>query len=421
MANRDRREVLRGAEIETFDLLAKVLTLQQWTELLRAPLKDAASKGNRRLAHKLVAAGAEIGDALHEAARGGHAEVVNVLLENGASVAAKDAACWTPLHWAARQGETEVVQLLVLRGADTDPLDRFKCAPLYLAVLYGHVPAALALMAAGASVDLQSRMSVVHAAVRGRHMEIVMAAIERGADLNAHDSKFQETALHAATNLSERESIDVLVEAGANIEARDRYRCTPLHNAAGRLSREPVVALLEHGADANAQDEDQDTPLHWAAAKAGMQGAAEVVDSLLRSGADETILNDQGKSAADVISISTARVSQVGGNVERVCKLLANAPADRVWRRRGYLVLCRAHPGRVQQMQNISSEHAGIVPITRKRAKEMGRPEANDRSGAGEVGPMDERGKLSADWAVVVARVLRLQEEGIFRTIVGFL
>lgn len=44
-------------------------------------------------------------------------------------------------------------------------------------------------------------------------------------------------------------------------------------------------------------------------------------------------------------------------DAERVRVLLANTPADRTWRRRGYLVLFRAHPDRVQQDQVVSSTH----------------------------------------------------------------
>ena len=87
MANRDGR----GAEEETFDLLAEVLTPGQWAALLKAPLEHAARQGKRGLAQKLVGAGAETGDALHEAARHGHADVATILLlENGASVDAKN-------------------------------------------------------------------------------------------------------------------------------------------------------------------------------------------------------------------------------------------------------------------------------------------------------------------------------------------
>ena len=416
MASTDRREALRGVENETFDLLAEALTPRQWTDLLKAPLERAAFQGNRGLAQKLLRAGAEIGEALHAAAQGGHDEVANDLLENGASINAKNENGLTPLHDAARRGYTDMVQLLLLKGADKDALDNRGRTPLYLATLFGDVTTALALMAAGADVNLQSRVSVVQMAVKGGEMAIVMAAIEHGADVNAVDSQNQETALHVATVFHERIAIDALVKAGADVNARDIYGCTALHNAAGRLNLDALLALLEHGADLNAQDEDQDTPLHWAAAKARTHPAAKVVGSLLRAGADETILNDEGKAAADVVGIRTEDVLRMAEDVDHVRKLLTNAPADRAWRRRGYLVLCRAHPGRVQQTQDITSAQADMARGTRSRAKK-GKTEASDCRGDEEAGPVDERG--IGDWAVVLAKVLGLQEEGIFRTIVG--
>lgn len=121
MANRDGRE----AEEETFDLLAEVLTPGQWAALLKAPLEHAARQGKRGLAQKLGGAGAETGDALHEAARHGHADVATILLENGASVDAKDTSVggYTPSTLAVVEREAEMVQLLLLKGPDKDALD----------------------------------------------------------------------------------------------------------------------------------------------------------------------------------------------------------------------------------------------------------------------------------------------------------
>lgn len=227
MANRDGREALRGGEQETFNLIAEVLTSeQQWAELLKAPLERAARQGNRGLAQKLVRAGAEIARALHAAAWEGHEGIANDLLENGASVDAKDRSRHgngnTPLHCAAAEGKTETVRLLLHRGADTDAAGILQCTPLYLAARFGNVAAALALMAAGTDVNFRSRMSVVEVAVEYGNMDIVTAAIERGADMDAVDPQNNKTALHVATVANKKEAIDVLVKAGANIQAQDR-------------------------------------------------------------------------------------------------------------------------------------------------------------------------------------------------------
>lgn len=120
-----------------------------------------------------------------------------------------------------------------------------------------------------------------------------------------------------------------------------------------------------------------------------------MVGLLLRSGANETSPNKYGKTAADMAAVCVDEEGQLGDDVERVHELLANAPADRAWRHRGYLVLCRAHSDRMQQV------HEG--------------------SCTGTTGGSTAGGRTGGDWAVVVARVVGLQDEDVFRTIVEYL
>lgn len=88
-------------ETHTLDLMYEALTATQWGELLKTPLKRAAVKGKRDLLQKLVKAGAKIGDALHKTVQGGHEEIVNDLLESGASIDVKGMEGNTPLRVAA--------------------------------------------------------------------------------------------------------------------------------------------------------------------------------------------------------------------------------------------------------------------------------------------------------------------------------
>lgn len=73
---------------------------------MRAPLERAATRGNRELARKLAGAGAEVGNARHQAFRGGHREIVSDLLEEGGTGRDTDRA--TPPHIVAQEGETEM-------------------------------------------------------------------------------------------------------------------------------------------------------------------------------------------------------------------------------------------------------------------------------------------------------------------------
>ena len=72
---------------------------------------------------------------LHEAAQNGKAEVVEMLLYHGASVAAKDSGDATPLHYAAKfNAESAVIGLLLEQGADVTARDSNGATPLHHAV-----------------------------------------------------------------------------------------------------------------------------------------------------------------------------------------------------------------------------------------------------------------------------------------------
>ena len=428
MSNARARAALRGAEAQILDLIAEGSTSEQWAALLRGPLELAAGQGNGGLARSLVEAGAQIGDALHAAVGGGHVEVVHNLLDNGASVDAKHTVFGsfgsTPLHVAAREGKPEMARLLMLNGASTDILHtRNRLTPLYTAALFRQAGVALALMDGGADVNLRCgrlESPVIHAAAQVGYVDILRAAIEHGADVNACSLRGRRfTAIHIAAQYNNAEAIGVLVEAGASLEARCSDGSTPLCVAVGDLSLGASTALLQLGAHVNAQTNLRQTPLFYAVRMAGLPGATGVVDLLLRSGADETLVDRDGKAAADFVARDVDEEARLAEDVERVRKLLASAPSDRVWRRRGYLVLCRSHPHRViLPTQESGRAHAGTGWETHGAAK-LARTDKNCSDAT--VGGSSAYGRGGAEWARVVARVLGLQEEGIFRKIVGYL
>jgi ankyrin repeat protein len=69
-----------------------------------------------------------------------------------------------------------------------------------------------------------------------------------------------------------------------------------LHAAVASRNAEAVALLLDRGADPNARQQVGYTPL-MGAANAGRE---DLVDLLLRHGADRTLVNDEGKTAADI-------------------------------------------------------------------------------------------------------------------------
>ena len=71
-----------------------------------------------------------------------------------------------------------------------------------------------------------------------------------------------------------------------------------------------------------------------------------VVDLLLRWGADETAFDDDGETPADALENVREHRECSQDEIERVRLLLDRAPADRAWRRRGWLVMLRSRASR---------------------------------------------------------------------------
>lgn len=156
MSNRATREALRGEEARIFDIVSEAFSAEKWAELLECALERAAAAGDRRLARKLmVGAGAQAGNSLNVAIEGGHGELVNDLLENGADVDFQDPRGNSPLHAAAKVGDAQSTRSLLLKGADFTAVNEKERIPLYRAARHGSLAVAQELLAA--DVDAVSR------------------------------------------------------------------------------------------------------------------------------------------------------------------------------------------------------------------------------------------------------------------------
>lgn len=82
-----------------------------------------------------------------------------------------------------------------------------------------------------------------------------------------------------------------LFETGADVNAVDKYGCTPLHHACRAGPEDMAVFLLQQGADPNARDDTDDTPLHWAVS---IPGNTQTILCLLDAGSDINAKNKDG-------------------------------------------------------------------------------------------------------------------------------
>ena len=94
------------------------------------------------------------------------------------------------------------------------------------------------------------------------------------------------------------------------------YDQMPLHTAAFRGRVEDVKLLLERGADPNAKDNAGRTPLHFAA----FRGHVEIVKLLLERGADPWIADNDGRIPLDYAYDSTIRSLLIRSLLESVMR-----------------------------------------------------------------------------------------------------
>ena len=91
-------------------------------------------------------------------------------------------------------------------------------------------------------------MTVLHLAATGKcSAELVQVLIEAGADVNAVNSD-QRSPLHYASMWNPA-VVPVLIGGGCKVNLLDRWQCSPLFYAACSKVRSTVLALLQAGAD----------------------------------------------------------------------------------------------------------------------------------------------------------------------------
>ncbi|CAM9250157.1 unnamed protein product [Ectocarpus sp. 13 AM-2016] len=190
----------------------------------------------------------------------------------------------TLLHLATGLGCDDIMPILQ-QGAAVNSPNSQRRTPLHLAATQGSVLAMEILLAAGADSSLRSgdndEPALQLAAIDG-HLGVMRAMIRHGADLNACDAE-GFAALHAAAQSNQAGAIDVLIGAGAGVNARGGCGKdeTPLYVASGSDSPEAALALLRHGADVHALASYRYTALHVAAERRH----TVVVNALLDAGA----------------------------------------------------------------------------------------------------------------------------------------
>ncbi len=274
----------------------------------KAPLTLAAENGRHSTVRLLLAKGAKYEwRALYEAASRGDTVLVDLLLdEKGKTIHLQvDSKHGAPLCAAAWNGHVDVVRQLLDAGADPNDSNFPNWSALRSAVWEGWKDVAELLIQRGASLKADHggdrKTSPLLSAVERHRPDIVRLLLGHGSDPNEY------TLLWAATNacwytwwtspenLNQRkddEVVSLLLQAGADPNAKMEYSRKPLHLAAIYGSDRQVHALLKHGTRLEEKDKEGWTPLLHAV----QNGHTHAVRQLLQHGANPNVRTAEGNT-----------------------------------------------------------------------------------------------------------------------------
>jgi hypothetical protein len=136
---------------------------------------------------------------------------------------------------------------------------------LHRAAWAGEVRQLETRLAAAAPADVNrpegdSEWTPLHLAAIAGHADAAALLLDRGADPEAR-GRFDMTPLHWAALAGQTDVVRLLLARGARVDARNLWAMTPLHEAANAKT---AAALLDAGAELGAVDDRGMTPLHVA-------------------------------------------------------------------------------------------------------------------------------------------------------------
>jgi ankyrin repeat protein len=279
----------------------------------------AAIRGNDLTKLQAVLAGGA--SANHNDARGltplmyaaavGSADAMKLLIEKGADVNAKNAFDSTALMWSVT--DINKVRLLVAKGANVNAVSKQGHTAMLLAAMSdGSAAIVRLLIAEGANVKAvdNNKINGLLAASAANDLESVNLFVDAGLDVNSKDAADQTPLMNAAGR-GNTAMVKWLLAKGADVNAVSAEKSggmvkngpiglgkfTALILASTYGPAETVRALLDAGAEVNAKDIRGMTPLMYAVTSDHAEAA--IVKLLLARGADVTVKSAAGETVAD--------------------------------------------------------------------------------------------------------------------------
>lgn len=234
--------------------------------------------------------------ALLDAAANGNVDALTSILAAGPNIDGADSDGHCALHLAAMNGHLPCVQALVAKrsslvatryaAATVDIFNMRAETPLFLAAVEGHADVVKFLLDHGADPSVQR----VNEQAEKYSEAMGWISSGGGAPPGASDSAMRDAPvgvdaapLHVCAAEGDEDMVELLLERGAFVDARDAEQKTPLHIALEENELGVAKLLLDAGADPCTGNRGTTTVLHWCASR----GKVKVMRMLLEAGASK--------------------------------------------------------------------------------------------------------------------------------------
>lgn len=245
-----------------------------------------------------------MGEVLTSAAASGYLFTVQEALEKpDVCVDVRGPEDDTPLMEAARAGHSEVVEFLIDGKANINTQNVFGNTPLMRGAYGGHLPIVQVLVAAKANMGLRREdggTALMEAAVRG-HATVVSELLTEKADIEAAGFGGY-TALMMASFGKHSMTVNVLLDANANVNVTAEDGSTALIEAAKSGSAAIVDALLLAKSAVDARNDQNRTALMYAMV-GGTRSHVQVLKSLLGAKAGIEHMSDPTALALTAVAM----------------------------------------------------------------------------------------------------------------------
>jgi len=189
---------------------------------------------------------------LADAVMRGDTARVRALLKQGVDVNAAMPDGMAPVHWAAQRGDLSSAQVLVYAGARVDAVTRNgNYTPLHIAAREGRSAIVKLLLANGAdamAVTSTGGATALHFAAGHGNAESVRALLDKKVPVDVRETAWGQTPLMWAAAYNRVAALDVLIKAGAGLEAASRIEDIPKQEREIRaqlISRTRKMAALK--------------------------------------------------------------------------------------------------------------------------------------------------------------------------------